>query len=365
MFQIDELKSLIETLYPKFSVHTSEDLLRGDFGPPSDSRRVIISPLNELVFMTKRVRQMIYSEASEEILSGASLDSKVKKFLEISKTMIAKDLGSEASEEWQSKTYAKIRSIIAAEGPHGIFNGPNSVVSLVEMDMKQQFEIKEKLILPYGIGDLEIARRTVKYGISHELMENWDINNGAEDLFESIMNIHNQIKFSENHRTYHVYFWADQSLGNYQPSMIKQVLEQCFYDFNSGLHSVFSLLLITTQNESHEQLPKLSDREFLSLQRSLNNGRIFLSPSYSEDIFTNPQKRMDRPNSVFTSKFMDDAVKRTQELKLTNMRLLDSTNIVIESTNDLPKLSSIAVLNECWNGTWSKSLEVDGEQVII
>ena len=116
--------------------------------------------------------------------------------------------------------------------------------------------------------------------------------------------------------------------------MIKQVLERCFYDFNSGLHSVFSLLLITTQNESHEQLPKLSDRELLSLQRSLNNGRIFLSPSYLEDIFTNPQE-MDRPNSVFNSKFMDDAVKELCELNLTNMRLLDSTNVGIESTNDL------------------------------
>ena len=242
MFQIDELKSLIEKLYPKFAVHTSKDLLRGNFGPPSDSRRVIISPLNELVFMTKRVRQMIYSEATEETLSGASLDSKVKKFLEISKNMIAKDLGSEASEEWQSKAYARIRSIIAAEGPYGIFNGANSVVSLVEIDMKQQFEIKEKLVLPYGIGELEIARRTVKYGVSNELMENWDINNGNEALFESIINIHNQIKFSDIYRTFHLYVWMDQPLGDFQPSMIKQVLEQCFYDFNSGLHSVFSLL---------------------------------------------------------------------------------------------------------------------------
>ena len=85
---------------------------------------------------------MIYSEASEEILSGASLDSKVKKFLEISKTMIAKDLSDEDSEEWQSKTYAKIRSIIAAERPIWNFQW-TLVVSIVEMDMKQQFEIKE------------------------------------------------------------------------------------------------------------------------------------------------------------------------------------------------------------------------------
>ena len=39
--------------------------------------------------------------------------------------------------------------------------------------------------------------------------------------------------------------------------------------------------------------------------------------------------------------------------------------VVIESTNDLVDDSAIVISADCWIGTWAKSLEIDGEQVII
>jgi hypothetical protein len=369
MFEPEIVRSYVAELVPNSNILTNEDLVRGNYGMSNDERRVIISSLNELIFMPKRVRQLLYSENNREMVSGTKLDFEIRNFLRISSSLVAENIGGDGANEWQNQTYKKIRNVLAAEGPYGVLYGRNSVVELLQIDMKSQFEVKEKLLVPYGNDNLELGIRTLKYGQSCELDELWEVNSGFESLFESILNIQNQItKFSlsENFRTFHLYIWSDQPLVNFQPSLIKEAISECIISSpKSGIHLAKVLLFISTNRFSSNELKSFKEKEMLALKRALPGGRIFLSPGENEEIFLDPVKKLNRPNSVFESKYLTDAVERVNELGISEFRLLDASRAVIESTQDLVRASCFAIKSECWNGTWAKSLEVDGEQVII
>ena len=366
MFEPDIVRSFVAELVPNSNILTNEDLASGDYGLPNDERRVIISSLADLIFMPKRVRQLLYSENNREMMSGVNFDSEVRNFLEISSLLIAEDIGGDESNEWRNHTYNKIRNVLAAEGPYGILNGSNSVVKILQTDEKEQFEIKEKLLVPYGNSNLQIGRRTLKYGQSCELDELWEVNSGLESLFESIINIQNQIEDVGNFRTFHLYIWSDQPLGEFQPSLIKEAISECIISSRkSGMHVANVLLFISTNRFSNYDLKSFKGKETLALKRALPGGRIYLSPGENEDIFLDPVKKLSRPNSVYESNYLLDAVERVDELGISGLRLVDASLVVVESTQDLVKCSCFAILSECWNGTWAKSLEVDGEQVII
>lgn len=365
MFEFNHIKSLAGRILPNSQILSSEELVYGGIENPMNKRRIIISPLDELITLTKRVRQLIYSDHNDDSISGSRIDSKVKKILELSKLIIAQDIGGENAEEWQNSTYEKIRNIIAAEGPYGIFNGSNSIVKIQQEDNKVQFEIKEKLILPYGNKSLVIGNRTLKYGVSYDFISNWEVNVGFEGIFENMKNLVPLLDENDVYRTFHLYFWSDQPIENYQPYLVEQVLRDCLISFPSGSHSAITVLFISNDEFSNYELSHLTSRETLALNRALPGGKIYLSPGKNEDIFTDPVKKLNRPNSVFDSDYFEKAVKRVAELGVSEMRFLEASNVVIESTNDLVESSSIAIMSECWNGTWAKSLEIDGEQVII
>jgi len=364
MYEINHIKSLAEQILPNCSIITSDELIFGELSNSQNASRVIISPVDELLFLTKRVRQLIYSDNKNDSNLGANLDSKIKKFLELSKKLIGQDIGGEASEEWQNNTYSKIRQIIAAEGPYGIFNGSNSIIKILQSDIKDQFEIKEQLIIPYGNKNLVVGNRTLKYGISYDIIANWEYDSGFEDIFE-IMKSMMRFNFDETYRTFHLYLWSDQPMANFQPALVEQVLKDCLTSFSSGSHSAIVVLFVTNNEFSNHELSHLTSREILALNRALPGGNIYLSPGLNEDIFVDPVKKLNRPNSVLSSDYLDKAIKRVDDLGISELRLLDASSVVIESTNDLVDSSSIAIMSECWDGTWANSLEVDGEQVII
>ena len=99
MYEINHIKSLAEQILPNCSIITSDELIFGELSNSQNASRVIISPVDELLFLTKRVRQLIYSDNKNDSNLGANLDSKIKKFLELSKKLIGQDIGGEASEE--------------------------------------------------------------------------------------------------------------------------------------------------------------------------------------------------------------------------------------------------------------------------
>lgn len=366
MFEPNIVKSFIAEFVPNCNILTNNDLTIGNYGMSNDERRVIISNIDDLISMPKRIRQLLYSENNRDVMSETNLDSQIRNFLELSSSLIAEDIGADESNEWRTHTYNKMRNVLAAEGPYGILNGSNSVIKILQTDMKEQFEVKEKLLVPYENGNLQVGRRTIKYGQSCDLDELWDINSGFESLFESIINIQSRIEIVENFRTFHLYIWSDQPLVNFQPSLVEQAFTDSIYSTaKSGTHSVSVILFISTNRFSSYSLESFTQKEILALNRALPSGNIYLSPGVNDDVFTNPVMKLNRPNSVFESDFLTDAVNRVSELGLSEMRFLESSNVVIESTNDLVETSAIAILSECWNGTWAKSLEIDGEQVII
>lgn len=207
MFEAEFYASICEELIENTLILNSDEIASSIRENRTDQRRIIFSPLDELLFMPKRIRQQIYSESQNGMATGSFLESAIKNFLDLSMKRLAEDIGANEAKRWRARTFNNIRNIIAAEDVSGILNGSNSVVYVEQGKVESEFEIKERLILPFGNERIEIGERKLKFGEFCQLLEKWEIHSGMEPIFNSLVDINDRSLVGHNGKTFHLYIW--------------------------------------------------------------------------------------------------------------------------------------------------------------
>jgi len=366
MFEFDEYAEIFQELFPSSSIFDSASVI--DNGNIiSDSRSIVISPLNELIFAPKTAKQYLHS-ANRSLGNNEnfSLDFFVRHVLDEAMKIISRDIGGKGAKEWRIDTFNLVKNIIAVDDLFGILDGEYSLIKIEKLADDSAFEISESLELPYGKKRLVIGQRKTRYGESCDNLENWQINKDMEEIFGSLVKLNDRIFQSSNPKRFHFFVWSDQPISRFQKSLVKQVFRDSIYsNQNTGNYVAKALIFISKDDKHSTNLETLNSMERLAISRGKKAGRIYLSPGKHEDVFTDDNLRYNRPNSVFDSAYIEQMVSRTKLLGLFDSKVMQSERVVIESTNDLVENSAMVISVGCWIGTWAKSLEIDGEQVII
>ncbi len=366
MFEFEEYAEIVRELFPSSSIFDSTNRNHTEH-TVSDNRSIVISPLRELIFAPKTAKQYLYSNnrsmGNDEIYS---LDYFVRQVLDEAMKMISQDMGEQIAKEWRKDTFNLVKNIVAVDDLFGILDGEHSLIKLERLADDSAFEISESLELPYDGNKLVIGQRKTRYGESCGNLENWHINKGMEELFESLVKLNDSISLTSNPKRFHFYVWSDQPISRFQKSLVKQVFHDSIFSAqNTGNYVAKALIFISKDDQHSTKLESLNSMERLAISRGQKSGRIYLSPGKHEDVFTDDYLRYNRPKSVFESEYIEKMVARTKFLGLHHSKVMRSDRVVIESTNDLVEISAMVISVDCWIGNWAKSLEIDGEQVII
>tara|TARA_B100001250_G_scaffold209214_1_gene179577 strand:- start:4852 stop:5952 length:1101 start_codon:yes stop_codon:yes gene_type:complete len=366
MFEFDEYAEICQEFFPSSSILDSTSVIHNG-NIISDSRSIVISPLNDLIFAPKTAKQYLHSaNRSLGKNENHSLDFFVRQVLDEAMKIISRDIGEKVAKEWRKDTFNLVKNIIAVDDLFGILDGEYSLIKIEKLADDSAFEISESLELPYGEKRLVIGQRKTRYGESCENLENWEIKNDMDEIFGSLVKLNDSISQSSNPKRFHFFVWSDQPISRFQKSLVKQVFHDSIYSSqNTGNYVAKALIFISKDDEHSTDLETLNSMERLAISRGQKAGRIYLSPGKYEDVFTDDNMRYNRPSSVFESAYIEHMVSRTKLLGLFDSNVVQSERVVIESTNDLVENSAMVISVDCWIGTWAKSLEVDGEQVII
>ena len=334
-----------------------------------EENHIIVSSLSQLCELPLRIRRMMYSEKLGQNESAVyGMDRIIKDILSISTDILSKDIGREKSKKWRDNLFGKIRQIIAGEGPFGILNGSNAIIDVVEVPNEDRIKIIQEMKFLFPHGPKIIAQRDIEIGEGVGLMERWNVNESFEELFLVLEKLDSLSVITTSSRMQHIFLWSDMPLVSYQSSFLKRIFSDYIYHFSTNSHNDAAVILLvsTSTNIKTLEKPNFNPREYLALTRALSGGRMYLCPGANEEVFTDPVQRLNRPHSVLESEtYFNDVENRIKNLDLINLRLMKEVNYVVsEATHDLVKHSSIAIMSNCWKGTWTESREVDGEQVI-
>jgi hypothetical protein len=365
----DQLREIIQKIVSQdnkiiFDTDTIEPLEVDD----SNNRVIFISQLEHLIDLPKQIRTNLYNGQIRKVTQSSDVDSCIHKVLSVSRDLLTKEIGKDAASKWREIFYSRIRQIIAAEGIYGVLNGNAAIIKIKQTDRKKEFEINETLIFSFPGNEKAIATRKMAYGSSAELFEHWDVVAGYDELFSSLESLHDKSSgVKQLERKLHLFVWSDSPLNTFQESFLFNVFSNHInvnlnnYKFEAGV----ILLSSTTSRSGSLTKYGFSNKEFLSLQRVNSGGTLYLAPGAMEDIFTNEAMRLNRPHSVFESKFHQDVEQKMIELELIELRMMKEYSISVhEPIHDLVGISAFAISSGCWTGTWAESLEIDGEQVM-
>ena len=333
----------------------------------SKSRDIVISSLKHLIDLPKRIRRTLYEGQYKKATQSSNIDSCIREVLSLSRDLLSKEIGKEGASNWRDKFYFQIRQIIAAEGLYGVLNGNSAIIEIKQIDHKKQFELNETLLFDFQGDKKVIATRKMRYGMSALLFDNWDVVAGYDELFSSLERLHRASEVEQLERKRYLFVWSDSPLNTFSESFLFSV----FSDHinvnrkNNKFEAGVILLSSTTTRSVSIVKSEFTNNDFLSLQRVNSGGTLYLAPGAREDVFTDDVTRLNRPNSVFESKFYRDVEQKMVELELPELRMMKEYSISVhEPIHDLVEISAFAISSGCWTGTWAESLEIDGEQVM-
>lgn len=351
----------------------------------SNDSSIVISPLDHLIDLPKRIRRSLYEGKFSSYSQHSSSESSIRDILSCTLDLLTIEIGKDNALVWREELYSRIRQIIASEGFYGILNGGNSLIKIQEKDQKERFEIIEELIFSFQNYEVVIGTRAIRYGDSALLFEHWSPVEGYVALFNSLKNLYGDAKSETFERKLHLFVWSDSPLESFQHSFVSSVFSDYIYGIrkNHKSEAAVILLLSTASFSGFQQKPQLSNKQYLALQRANSGGILYLAPGSMEDIFQNEIMRISRPDSVFEvtkvewqgqisqhlesidTQYIQDVHDKLTELELFDLRMGNDLSCVIhEAGHDLVEQSAFAVISRCWTGTWAESLEIDGEQVI-
>ena len=109
----------------------------------------------------------------------------------------------------------------------------------------------------------------------------------------------------------------------------------------------------------------MDEIESLGLQRSISDLRITFAPGKNEKKSVN-NLRIKTLNDVYDSPFEQKCEVLLESLGLLDSQLFEKqSNLLFNGeSSDLNEHSFIVLTFECWNGTWSHSLTIDGEHIM-
>ena len=347
------------------AIETIEPLMVDD----SKNRRIVISSLEQLIDLPKRIRRNLYKGQFRKATQSSNIDSCIREVLSLARDLLSKEIGKEGASNWRETFYFRIRQIIAAEGLYGVLNGNSAIIEIEQIDHKKQFELNETLLFDFQGDKKVIATRKMRYGMSALLFDNWDVVAGYDKLFSSLERLHISYEVEQLERERYLFVWSDSPLNTFSESFLLSVFSDHINVNRKNNKFVAGVILLcsTTTRSGNIAKSEFTSKGFLSLQRVKSGGTLYLAPGSEEKIFTDEIKRLNRPNSVFDldSKFYRDVEKKMVELELPELRMMKKYSISVhEPIHDLVEISAFAISSGCWTGTWAESLEIEGEQVM-
>ena len=235
MFEFEEYAEIFQELFPSSSILDSTSIIHSG-NMISDSRSIVISPLNDLIFAPKIAKQYLHStNSSFGDNENYSLDFFVRQVLDEAMKIISRDIGEKGAKEWRKDTFNLVKNIIAVDDLFGILDGEYSLIKIEKLADDAAFEISESLELPYGKKRLVIGQRNTRYGESCENLENWEINKDMEDIFDALVKLNDSISQSSNPKRFHFFIWSDHGFHGFK-NLVKQVFHDSIYsNQNTGL----------------------------------------------------------------------------------------------------------------------------------
>ena len=165
-----------------------------------------------------------------------------------------------------------------------------------------------------------------------------------------------------------LFFWSDLPFETYPPSLVEKAVSDALSSFgplkpNRGIIIMF----VSTQERSNRVSERdLGQMDHLALQRAQGRMRLLWAPGF-EELCPRSGTRLKSIDQLEASKFEADVEARFEELNLLNSRLFDQETEYLfhQGTQDSNEHSFAVLMSECWAGTWSDSLEIEGEYVML
>jgi len=332
----------------------------------------VISPLRDLISLPLRIRRIQYAKTDVASHPSLDLDASIKRVLRNATEILTMQIGEDRSQLWATDTFMRINRILAGRGPNGILNGADAITRKIHRD--ELDEVVESLEFLFTDGYKPIATRRYKYWTPPLFLEGFEAEvNGKhapiyEELLMNLKSLSDATEIFDSDRFHHLFFWSDLPLTEFQPSLIERVVRDCTSRYRSpNQHSGKVLIFCSLPNtQNHILKQSFSPHEKLALKRAFGGGIIYLAPGKNTDIYTDPIKKANRPESVLNSSDFTGALEhRMSQIGLDELRIVDELRYAVhESTSDLVDNSAFVIVSDCWTGTWTQSKEIDGEQVM-
>jgi hypothetical protein len=334
---------------------------------PDGKGMVVVRPLPHLVSLPLQTRRRIHSPLYFDQARDYSADTPLQNMLKAATHIIKQKFGEERSIRWMDRKYDHANSVVMTEGVLGLFHGMHSLVRINEDSNRAAFEIEAELQFDFFDGFHTIAKRSTKFGDVVEYLGQWQVNPEFQELFDWLKRLYELPHSSKLHTWTDIFLWTDQDLFKFPDSLVKKAVHDAISSFgrlkpNRGI----ALLFITIYPESSKGIKKkLASLERLSIQRFQGPARIIWAPGVDQRQ-SSSQQPIYRLEEIIDSKMEKGTLQRLESLGLQLPQLFthEPNEMLHTGHQDATNESFIVISSECWTGTWSDSLEIEGEHLM-
>jgi len=354
------VKPSTELLYCKESRYTAYPI------PPGKSM-VVVRPLAHLVSLPLQTRRRIHSPLYSDQVRDYSADTPLQNMLKAATNIIKQKFGEERSIRWMDRKYDQANSIVMTDGILALFHGMHSLVKIDEDSNRAAFEVEAELQFDFFDGFHTIAKRSTKFGDVVEFLDQWQVNPEYDVLFEWLKRLYELPHSSKLHTWTDVFLWADQDYSKFPSSLFTKAVHDAISSFgrlkpNRGI----ALLFISISPDDSKGIKEtMASMEKLSIQRCQGPARIIWAPGLDQRQ-SSSQHPISRVDEIIDSKMEKYTLQRLEGLGLQLHQLFshEPQEMIHIGHQDATKESFIVISSECWTGTWSDSLEIEGEHLM-
>ena len=339
---------------------------------PLSSDSLIIRPMKHLVSAPLHTRRRIYSPLFVDQKINHSYDTPVRNMLKSATRIMKQKYGELRATRWEGNKYDHANSIIISEGVLGLFHGAHSFLRIRENNKSSAFDVEAVLEFDFLQGFVTIAKRSSKYGEDVDFLEGWEVEPMFEELFQSLIKVYSLPSDYSNQTWTDLFYWSDMPFDVYPQSLVKKSVADALTSFGplKPNRSILILFLSISSFQSDPRKEILSQLERISLKRLQGRPRVIWAPRFS-DTQSDSELKIMKIDQLSDSDFEIVAMERLKHLGLIESGIFnvgDDDNrvdeILHQGVQDQTDESFLTLACECWMGTWSNSLEIEGEHLM-
>ena len=334
---------------------------------PVGKSMVAVRPLSHLVSLPLQTRRRIHSPLYSDQTRDYSADTPLQNMLKAAKNIIKNKFGEERSIRWMDRKYDQANSIVTSDGILGLFHGMHSLVKIDEDSNRAAFEIEAELRFDFFDGFHTIAKRSTKFGDDVEYLDQWQVESQYEELFDRLKRLYELPHSSKLHTWTDLFLWTDQDYTSFPSSLVTKAVHDAISSFgrlkpNRGI----ALMLITISPDGSKGIKEtMASLEKISIQRCQGPARIIWAPGLNQRQ-SSSQHPISSVDEIIDSKMEKHTLQRLENLgfRLPQLFSHEPNEMLHIGHQDATKDSFIVISSECWTGTWSGSLEIEGEHLM-